>query len=134
MNDKAFVDTNILIYAHHTASGAKHTAARELVESLWEDGTGVISTQVLQELSVNLRRKAGTPIGLGEMRAVIAEYSAWQVIINTPQSVLQALAIEERFHISFWDALIVQAAEIAGRRCCTPKIYPTAKLMEVCWP
>lgn len=47
MSDKAFVDTNILIYAHDALSGAKHTAARELVEALWEDGSGVVSTQVL---------------------------------------------------------------------------------------
>lgn len=65
---------------------------------------------------MNLRRKTGAPIGLGEMRGVIAEYSAWQVIINTPRSVLEALEIEERFRISFWDALIVQAAAIAGAK------------------
>ena len=56
MSDKYFVDTNILMYAHDTSAGAKHERAKALVEELWRDRTGVVSTQVLQELSVNLRR------------------------------------------------------------------------------
>jgi predicted nucleic acid-binding protein len=31
-----------------------------------------------------------------------------------PESILQALDLKSRYHISFWDALIVQAAETAG--------------------
>ena len=67
-SDKDFVDTNILMYAHDTSAGAKHERARALVEELWRDRTGVISTQVLQELCVNLRRKAGNPLDVKETR------------------------------------------------------------------
>ena len=59
MSGKYFVDTNILVYAHDKAAGAKHDRAKALVEELWRDRTGVISTQVLQELAVNLQRKNG---------------------------------------------------------------------------
>jgi predicted nucleic acid-binding protein len=62
MSDKFFVDTNILIYAHDTAAGTKHERARALVEELWRERSGVVSTQVLQELCVNLRRKTGRPL------------------------------------------------------------------------
>ena len=62
MSDKYFVDTNILMYAHDTSAGAKHERARALVEELWRDRTGVVSTQVLQELAVNLRRKTAKPL------------------------------------------------------------------------
>jgi hypothetical protein len=62
MSDKYFVDTNILMYAHDTSAGAKHERAKAVVEELWRNRTGVVSTQVLQELSVNLRRKAGRPV------------------------------------------------------------------------
>jgi len=57
MSDKDFVDTNILMYAHDTSAGEKHERAKVLVEGLWESRSGVVSTQVLLELAVNLRRK-----------------------------------------------------------------------------
>lgn len=111
---KYFLDTNILIYAHDRTCGAKHLLAKALVEQLWESGNGVLSTQVLQELCVNLRRKAGRPLSMPELRRLIREYCAWQVVANGPEAVLRALEIEERYKISFWDALIVQAADEAG--------------------
>lgn len=73
MNDKYFVDTNILMYAHDTSAGAKHERAKALVEDLWRDRTGVVSTQVLQELCVNLRRKAGKPLTAKETRDVVTD-------------------------------------------------------------
>ena len=62
MSDKYFVDTNILMYAHDSAAGEKHARAKALVEELWESRSGVVSTQVLQELAVNLRRKVKKPL------------------------------------------------------------------------
>lgn len=59
MSDKAFVDTNVLVYAHDAAAGRKHDLAAQLVERLWQDRAAVLSTQVLQELYVNLRRPRG---------------------------------------------------------------------------
>jgi len=73
-----------------------------------------VSTQVLQELCVNLRRKAGRPPDLKTTRAIVTDYMSWQVVINTNDSVLEALEIEDRYRISFWDALVMQAAEKAG--------------------
>jgi predicted nucleic acid-binding protein len=111
MSDKYFVDTNILMYAHDSAAGAKHDRARALIEGLWRDRSGVVSTQVLQELCVNLRRKAGKPVDLKTARGIVADYLAWDVVTNTAQSILEALDLEQRYRISFWDALIVQAAD-----------------------
>jgi len=114
MSDKCFVDTNILVYAHDRSSGIKNQRAQLLIEELWNAGTGVLSTQVLQELCINLRRKAGNPLPVEEVRRLIREYSTWEVVTNTPASVLGALEIETRYKTSFWDALILQAAEDAG--------------------
>jgi predicted nucleic acid-binding protein len=114
MSVKCFVDTNILMYAHDKAAGAKHERARELVEALWRDRTGVISTQVLQELVVNLRRRVGRPLNAKAIREIVADYLTWQVVVNGGDSILEALDFEARFHISFWDALIVQAAHSSG--------------------
>jgi predicted nucleic acid-binding protein len=114
MSDKCFVDTNILVYAHDFTTGAKHKRAQALVENLWSSEAGVLSTQVLQELCVSLRRKATRPLSAEETRRLIEDYSRWEVVVNTAESVLQALTIESRYKISFWDALIVQAAGSSG--------------------
>lgn len=113
MSDKCFVDTNILIYAYDHSAGAKHKRARMLVEQLWNSRKGVLSTQVLQELCVNLRRKTSPPVPAEETRLLIQDYLSWEVVVNDPESVVQALDIEIRYKISFWDALILQAAETA---------------------
>ena len=114
MSDKCFVDTNILVYAHDRSAGVKHQRAQMLLEQLWDSGQGVLSTQVLQELCVNLRRKASQPLPVEEVRQLIRDYSTWEIVTNTAESVLQALDIEVRYKTSFWDALIFQAAESSG--------------------
>lgn len=114
MSDKYFVDTNVLMYAHDTAAGVKHGRAKALVEELWGDRTGVVSTQVLQELAVNLRRKARKPLDTKATREVVADYLTWQVVVNGGDSILEALEIAERYKMSFWDALVIQAAQSVG--------------------
>ena len=114
MPDKYFVDTNILIYAHDRSAGLKHERARQLVERLWISGQGVLSTQVLQELCINLRRKIARPLPVEEVRRLIQDYLSWEIVVNSPASVLQALEIEVRYKTSFWDALVLQAAESVG--------------------
>jgi predicted nucleic acid-binding protein len=54
MSDKYLVDTNILMHAHDTSTRVKHQHAKGLVEDVWRERTGVVSTQVLQELCVNV--------------------------------------------------------------------------------
>jgi predicted nucleic acid-binding protein len=114
MSDKYFVDTNILMYAHDTSAGAKHERAKSLIAELWRDRTGVVSTQVLQELSVNLQRKAGHPLDAKATREIIADYLTWQVVVNGGESILDALDLEARYQVSFWDALVLQAVHASG--------------------
>ncbi len=114
MSDKCFVDTNVLVYAHDRSAGLKHDRARQLVEALWASGLGVLSTQVLQELCVNVRRRANRPLSIEDTRRLVSNYLSWEIVVNTPVSVIQALEIEARHKISFWDSLIIQAAESAG--------------------
>jgi len=114
MSDRYFVDTNILMYAHDSAAGEKHVRAKALVEELWESRSGAVSTQILQELAVNLRRKANKPVDAKATRDIIADYLAWHVVVNGGDSILEALELEARYELSFWDALVVQAAHVAG--------------------
>lgn len=114
MSDKYFVDTNILMYAHDASAGEKHERAKALVEELWRDRTGIVSTQVLQELSVNLRKKVRRPLDAKATRDIVADYLTWQVIVNGGESILEAIDLELRYRISFWDALVVHAAQMSG--------------------
>jgi len=114
MASKYFIDTNILIYAHDRLAGEKHRRARELVDHLWETGEGTLSTQVLQEFCFNLRRKVATPPSISEIIRILRDYLEWDVVVNRPDAVLDALEIQERHKLSFWDALILQAAEHSG--------------------
>lgn len=114
MSGKAFVDTNILIYAHDRLAGVKHSIAEDLLKTLWQEKRAVLSTQVLQELCVNARRKAAKPIEMDELRETIRDFLGWEIVVNSAEAVLRALETELRYQVSFWDAMILQAAESAG--------------------
>lgn len=114
MTGKQFVDTNILVYAHDTGDKRKHETARDLIRALWESGSGVISTQVVQEFYVNITKKTARPLKPKQAQRTVSDYLRWDVIVNTGDSIVQAFDIESRYRISFWDALIVQAANSAG--------------------
>ena len=79
MSDKYFVDTNILIYAHDPAMGLKHRRGLKLIEDQCQSGRGVLSTQVLQEFCINVRRKATHPSHLRRSAylSVITAHGRW---------------------------------------------------------
>lgn len=108
---KTFVDTNILVYAYDRGAGDKHAQARRTIGQLWKEGSGVLSTQVLQEFYVNVRRKAQRPLSIRSARSLVADYMAWDPVVNDGTSILEAMDAERRYKISFWDALIIIAAQ-----------------------
>lgn len=114
MGGKAFVDTNILIYAHDRADSTKNQRAVALIKELWTERNGVLSTQVLQEFAANLQRRLTLSLSRAEIRRRIVYFLDWEIIVNGGNAVLRGLEVQERFQLSFWDAMIVQAAESAG--------------------
>lgn len=114
MNGRLFVDTNILVYAHDLDAGIRHDQAVALMKTLWENETGMLSTQVLQEFYVNVTRKIPAPLSPTIARGLIDAYRTWQIEINTLDTVLQASEIQERDHLTLWDAMIVAAAARGG--------------------
>ena len=113
MSVKAFVDTNILIYAHDIDAVAKHELAKQILQELWAQQTGVLSMQVLQEFYVNVTRKIASPLSRASARAIVNSYMVW-CIETTPAEISAAFRLEDEAHIGFWDALIVAAAVKAG--------------------
>jgi predicted nucleic acid-binding protein len=130
MTDKLFVDTNILIYAYDLDAGAKHKQAAELIRSLWENRSGVLSTQVLQEFYVNVTQKIPKPVPLAAARGIIDAYRAWQVEVNTVATVLLASEYQERNRLSFWDSMIVAAAVQGGAAVLLTEDLNAGQLIE----
>jgi len=113
MNDKAFVDTNVLVYAHDVDAGPKQAIAASLLRDLWNAGLGVLSMQVLQEFYVNVTKKIAAPLSKDMARHVVNTYAAW-CIETTPTEIAAAFRIEDESRLGFWDSLIVAAAAKAG--------------------
>lgn len=109
-----FVDTNVLVYAHDRSEAVKQAQAREALEGLWATGTGVLSTQVLQEFYAVATGKQRIPMPPADAREIVALYSTWPVVTLDPTIILAATQLHEAGSISFWDALIVEAARVAG--------------------
>lgn len=113
MSAKAFVDTNLLIYAHDVDSAAKHETAKYILQELWNERTGALSIQVLQEFYVNVTRKIAKPLSKAAAREIVNGYLVW-CVETTPAEISMAFRIEDKARIGFWDALIVAAAVKAG--------------------
>ena len=92
----------------------KSTLAREILSDLWRTREGQLSTQVLQELYVNLTRKLRVVIPRSKARALVGRYSRWPVHAVTTHDILEAAELEQRQSLSFWDALIIVAAARSG--------------------
>lgn len=114
MTVKVFVDTNVLVYAYDRGAGSRHERAQSLLEKLWKEGNGIVSTQVLQEFYVNVRRKAKRPVSIEQARSLISDYLSWDPIVNDGATMLEAIDVEQRYQLSFWDSLIVVAAQKGG--------------------
>lgn len=110
----SFVDTNVLIYAEDRDAKDKHLVARDLILELWDSREGVLSVQVLQEFYVNVTRKLKKPLSAVKAREIVEEYLTWTVIDNTGRMLLDAMELQRKAQLSFWDSLVVQAAIDAG--------------------
>jgi predicted nucleic acid-binding protein len=114
MSARAFVDTNVLVYAHDLDAGDRHAVAAKLVAELWEARSAVISTQVLQEFYVNATRKIPSPLPRVVARRIVRTYASWQTETIGAPEIEVASELEEQHRLSFWDALIVAAALKGG--------------------
>ena len=111
---RAFVDTNVLVYAFDRSAEAKQAAAQRLLEELWERETGCLSVQVLQEFFVTITRKVPRPLSIDAAADRIRELAVWKVFAPTAQDVLTAIALQKKTKLSFWDAMVIHAAAEAG--------------------
>ena len=109
---KAFFDTNVLIYMHSQNDLRKHALARELFRECLDNGRIVLSTQVVQEFHAAGSRKLALPHEV--LRVLTLALLDLPLVHVGPSHIRKALWGEEHYRISFWDALILAAAESAG--------------------
>jgi len=116
MNANIFVDTNILVYARDSSEGEKQTKALNWLGSLWKNENGKISAQVLNEyyVTVTQRLKPGLPID--QARADIRALTVWKPLNVSAKLIESCWDIQDQYHYSWWDSLILTAAQFLDCR------------------
>lgn len=107
-----FLDTNILVYAEDADSAGKQAIAAALVAECYLKGEAVISTQVMMEYyNVAVRKLKLEPAFAAQRLRLFAKF---RTVSTTPQLVLAATDLHRLHSLSFWDAMILQAAITSG--------------------
>jgi predicted nucleic acid-binding protein len=114
MTAPVFVDTNVLLYAVDAGEAEKHRAAASWRAELWKSRRGRVSYEVLQEFYAQAARKS--PNQAETARAEVRDLFAWDPVTIDAAALEAAWNLQERFRLSFWDALIVAAAQAAHCR------------------
>jgi predicted nucleic acid-binding protein len=119
MNDNFFVDTNILLYSRDASEPGKQKIASRLLDQLWEDHSGRLSVQVLNEYFVNATRKLKPGLSPDEAWDDVEALRAWNPVALDMSLLTRAFAVHGRYGLSWWDSMIVAAAEA----CACSRIY-----------
>jgi predicted nucleic acid-binding protein len=114
MSVPIFVDTNVLIYARDTSEPEKRPRAEAWMSQLWSSRQGRVSFQVLHEYYTTVTRKLHPGLTPDEAQADVRDLWAWRPLLLDAEVMEGAWAIERRFGLHFWDALIVASAGAAA--------------------
>lgn len=115
MSDNFFLDTNVFVYNFDAREPAKTQRASELIRSAVASKRGVVSYQVVQEFfNVALSRFA-KPFSVSEAEDYLSfTFKPILAVHSSPRLYLEALRIQARHQFSWYDALIVAAAQQAN--------------------
>lgn len=108
---KVFLDTNIFVYSLDQSDSGKRKKCRNLIKSLTDENSGVISTQVLQEFYVAATSKLGADPLL--VKDIIRSLERLETVVVSPMLIKEAIDCSLINRLSFWDSLIVVTAESA---------------------
>ena len=107
-----FIDTNILIYAEDSGMGAKHQIAVDLLARLARLEIGALSTQVLAEYYSAATKKLH--MTSEEAEETIRDLSCWKIHRPSHADIVNAIGLQRRYRLSWWDAMIVNSAIESG--------------------
>ena len=116
MTGPVFVDTNVLVYRHDAADAAKQARAESWITCIVELRVGRLSFQVLQELYATLTRKRQPNLERQEAREIVELLASWNPLAIDLPLIKRAWDLQDRYSLSWWDALIVAAAQAGDCR------------------
>ncbi len=114
MKDKVFIDTNILVYANDKSDNYRHEKSKQLIFDGIQKENAVISTQVLSEFFVTVTQKIKTKLSAGAARKEILLFNYLEIIEIDYSCIVHAIDISINNQLSYWDSLIIAAAQKAG--------------------
>ncbi len=110
--NKAFFDTNVLVYASDPGNPARQAVARDLLRRHAQDANGVLSTQVLQEFYFVSTRKIR--LAPQAARAIVSAFRrVFEIVTIDPDLIEAAIETSILDRVSLRDALILRAAAAA---------------------
>ena len=112
MTAPVFVDTNVFLYARDAGEPRKQPRAAEWLAHLWQERLGRTSLQVLSEYYVNVTRKLDPGLPAAEAWDDVTALFAWQPHPVDASLMQRAREIERRYRLSWWDSLVVAAAQL----------------------
>jgi len=112
LEQRRFIDTNVWLYAFITSQDeAKSIIARKLLEN--SHSQLLVSTQVINEVCVNMLRKTDTDEA--RLKQLIHSFFYRYEVVMLEESVLLAASdLRQPYSLSYWDSLIVATALAAG--------------------
>lgn len=116
MSANCFVDTNVLVYFRDASEPQKQRIAQDWLTRLWRDRCGRLSFQVLGEYYVAATERLKPGLNPQDARSDIRNLMAWNPIALDRGVLESAWPIQDRFRFSWWDSLIVSAAQRANCR------------------
>ena len=111
---RVFVNTNVFVYLFDADEPAKQQRAREVVGELMRSGALVVSSQVLGELYATVTRKLAHPLEPAAALRALADLAVYPVVAIDAALAQRAAARTADGQVSYWDALILEAAVEAG--------------------
>ena len=110
---RAFVDTNVLVYAVDDADPGKRDVARRVLADARPDEL-VLSTQVLGEFYVVVTRKLERPLSESAAANAVTQLGRLPTVIADADLVRSGISVSREARISYWDGLILAAAAVSG--------------------
>lgn len=114
MNEIIFVDTNVLVYARDASEPEKQHAAAGWLSRLWREQQGRVSVQVLNEYYVTTTRKLKPGLPADDAWDDVRAFMAWEPQSIDSELLLRTREVEQRYQLSWWDSMIVAAAQLQG--------------------
>ncbi|MCA0325776.1 MAG: PIN domain-containing protein [Proteobacteria bacterium] len=116
MSALVFVDTHVLLTTVDEREPAKQARARDWVRWCWTARTGRISTQVLNEFYHQAITRFRATLPVQQARAQVRNLRQWLPPHLDTYTIDGAWALQDRYVLSYWDALIVSSAQQQGCR------------------